>query len=599
MPGAYAYSDAGNGIGYSYLSIRGFPQRRISVLVNGVPLNDPESHEVYWIDHPDLLASTAEVQVQRGVGSALYGAAALGGSVNLETVAVRRRRSSRARLGAGTFGTAALHARGGSGLLDGGWTLYGALLADRDRRLPRAVVVRALVVLRSRRGKRVGRPRAAPQPLRRARGDASRLPRRAARRTRRRRDRRRGPGPAVQPAHLRRRARPLLRAALRADPRLGSRPTRVAVATRCSTSTARATTTSSARARPARLRLSPTRSSPTSCAGGTRRTSRTAGCRGRAGRRGAPGRSRAGSTCATTRASTGASSWAATQPPGAPPNHAYYDYTGRLTSRASCARRGRRPRTCVVRGDLALIARSTGWSTTCSTASTSTRVRLRHAAPGRDVEAARRHRVYGSWSRGEAEPIFRELYDPENVGVPPGFATLDPATGTLYDPLIDPEQVDDFALGVRWANPGRGDARPLRHELQDEIVYNGRINDNGNPITGNAARSRHAGVEGSFTLGRRGGSSSARTSTSPTTASTSTSSTSTRRRRPTTRATGSRASRAGRGGGRRSASATARSTWRVDDAGRQYLDNTENSARTRPRTTTRPGRTARSSRGRR
>ena len=85
LPGAYAYSDAGNGIGYSYLSIRGFPQRRISVLVNGVPLNDPESHEVYWIDHPDLLASTSEVQVQRGVGSALYGAASLGGSVNLET----------------------------------------------------------------------------------------------------------------------------------------------------------------------------------------------------------------------------------------------------------------------------------------------------------------------------------------------------------------------------------------------------------------------------------------------------------------------------------------------------------------------------------
>jgi iron complex outermembrane receptor protein len=85
LPNVYAYSDAGNGIGYSYLSIRGFPQRRVSVLINGVPLNDPESHEVYWIDHPDLLASTSEAQVQRGVGSALYGAASLGGSGNLET----------------------------------------------------------------------------------------------------------------------------------------------------------------------------------------------------------------------------------------------------------------------------------------------------------------------------------------------------------------------------------------------------------------------------------------------------------------------------------------------------------------------------------
>src|SRR5262249_40379632 len=81
LPGAYAYSDAGNGIGYSYLSLRGFPQRRISVLVNGVPLNDPETHEVYWIDHPDLLSSTKEAQVQRGVGAALYGAASVGGAV--------------------------------------------------------------------------------------------------------------------------------------------------------------------------------------------------------------------------------------------------------------------------------------------------------------------------------------------------------------------------------------------------------------------------------------------------------------------------------------------------------------------------------------
>ena len=56
-PGAYAYSDAGNGIGYSYLKIRGFASRRIGVTINGIPLNDPESREVYWIDHPDLAVS--------------------------------------------------------------------------------------------------------------------------------------------------------------------------------------------------------------------------------------------------------------------------------------------------------------------------------------------------------------------------------------------------------------------------------------------------------------------------------------------------------------------------------------------------------------
>src|SRR5207244_13514452 len=103
LPGAYAYSDAGNGIGYTYLSLRGFPQRRISVLINGVPLNDPESHEVYWIDHPDLLSSTSEAQVQRGVGAALYGAASLGGSVDLETAPFSETPATTASVSYGSF----------------------------------------------------------------------------------------------------------------------------------------------------------------------------------------------------------------------------------------------------------------------------------------------------------------------------------------------------------------------------------------------------------------------------------------------------------------------------------------------------------------
>ena len=125
LPGAYAYSDAGNGIGYSYLSIRGFPQRRISVLVNGVPLNDPESHEVYWIDHPDLLASTAEVQVQRGVGSALYGAASLGGSVNIETSPFTESPATVASVSIGSYDTRRVMLETNSGRLAGDWNFYG------------------------------------------------------------------------------------------------------------------------------------------------------------------------------------------------------------------------------------------------------------------------------------------------------------------------------------------------------------------------------------------------------------------------------------------------------------------------------------------
>ena len=85
LPSMTYYSENGNGIGYNYVNLRGFDQRRLSVMINGVPQNDPEDHNVYWIDFPDLLGSTGNVQVQRGAGSAFYGPPAIGGSINLVT----------------------------------------------------------------------------------------------------------------------------------------------------------------------------------------------------------------------------------------------------------------------------------------------------------------------------------------------------------------------------------------------------------------------------------------------------------------------------------------------------------------------------------
>ncbi len=104
-PNAYAYSDAGNGVGYSYLSLRGFDQRRIAVYVNGVPLNEPESQQVYFIDIADLASGLSEIQVQRGTGTSLYGSPSVGGSVNLETGALAPVHSGEAVLGAASFGT--------------------------------------------------------------------------------------------------------------------------------------------------------------------------------------------------------------------------------------------------------------------------------------------------------------------------------------------------------------------------------------------------------------------------------------------------------------------------------------------------------------
>lgn len=85
QPSMISYSDGGNGIGYNYVFLRGFDQRRLSIMVNGVPQNDPEDHNVYWIDFPDILASASSVQIQRGAGSAFYGPPAIGGSINIIT----------------------------------------------------------------------------------------------------------------------------------------------------------------------------------------------------------------------------------------------------------------------------------------------------------------------------------------------------------------------------------------------------------------------------------------------------------------------------------------------------------------------------------
>jgi len=85
LPSIIFYSENGNNVGYSYITMRGFSQRQLSIMVNGIPQNDPEDHNVYWIDMPDLAASVDNIQVQRGAGLSNYGAAALGGSINLST----------------------------------------------------------------------------------------------------------------------------------------------------------------------------------------------------------------------------------------------------------------------------------------------------------------------------------------------------------------------------------------------------------------------------------------------------------------------------------------------------------------------------------
>lgn len=127
LPSTTSYSEAGNGIGYTYLNIRGFDARRIAVMVNGIPQNDPEDHNVYWLDMPDLAASAEDIQVQRGAGSAFYGPPAIGGSVNLVTNNFGRERAFQLSAGVGSFNTKRYSASVNSGLIDNRYAFHGRL----------------------------------------------------------------------------------------------------------------------------------------------------------------------------------------------------------------------------------------------------------------------------------------------------------------------------------------------------------------------------------------------------------------------------------------------------------------------------------------
>lgn len=85
IPSVVFTSDAGAGIGYSSMRVRGTNPSRINVTVNGVPQNDAESHRVYWVNTPDLASSVSDIQVQRGAGTSSNGAGAFGATINMLT----------------------------------------------------------------------------------------------------------------------------------------------------------------------------------------------------------------------------------------------------------------------------------------------------------------------------------------------------------------------------------------------------------------------------------------------------------------------------------------------------------------------------------
>jgi iron complex outermembrane receptor protein len=89
-PSLVTTSDAGAGVGYTGIRIRGTDATRINVTINGIPINDSEDQGVYWVNMPDMASSTNSVQIQRGVGTSTNGAGAFGATVNLSTNEFRK-----------------------------------------------------------------------------------------------------------------------------------------------------------------------------------------------------------------------------------------------------------------------------------------------------------------------------------------------------------------------------------------------------------------------------------------------------------------------------------------------------------------------------
>ncbi|QQS38183.1 MAG: TonB-dependent receptor [Ignavibacteriales bacterium] len=127
LPSSIFYSESGNGIGYNYLSIRGFDQRRITVAINGIPQNDPEDHNVYWVDFPDLLANSDLIQVQRGSGSGLFGYPAIGGAINILTSSYTANPTADVSMSVGSFNTRKYSASFSSGLINQKYSFMGKL----------------------------------------------------------------------------------------------------------------------------------------------------------------------------------------------------------------------------------------------------------------------------------------------------------------------------------------------------------------------------------------------------------------------------------------------------------------------------------------
>ena len=125
LPGVVVTSDAGAGVGYTGIRIRGVSAQQINVTLNGIPFNDPESQSVYWVDIPDIATNTQNLQIQRGVGTSTFGTGAFGASINLQTDKITKNAYAGIQTAYGSFNTQKYGVKGSTGLLNNHFAFTG------------------------------------------------------------------------------------------------------------------------------------------------------------------------------------------------------------------------------------------------------------------------------------------------------------------------------------------------------------------------------------------------------------------------------------------------------------------------------------------
>ena len=126
-PSVITTSDAGAGVGYTSLRVRGTDATRINITMNDIPMNDAESHTIYWVNTPDLVSSVRDIQVQRGAGTSTNGAGSFGASVNMRSQAFADESYAMFSGSYGSFNTNKETFGVGSGLLGGHWSAEARL----------------------------------------------------------------------------------------------------------------------------------------------------------------------------------------------------------------------------------------------------------------------------------------------------------------------------------------------------------------------------------------------------------------------------------------------------------------------------------------